>query len=206
MESLVIDASFWRGRRVFLSGHTGLKGGWAALLLHSLGARVFGFALAPEGEPNLFTVAGVGQGLHHRVGGLRELSDVHSAMAEAQPEIVLHMGAQALVRRSYVDPVSTYAANVMGTVHVLEAARHASSVQAIVVVTSESATRIAIRSGAIVRRIPSVVTIPTATARGVPSSSRMRTGAVSTSRLLPRVSPPRVPAMSSAAAIGPRIA
>jgi CDP-glucose 4,6-dehydratase len=137
MESLVIDASFWRGRRVFLSGHTGFKGGWIALLLHSLGARVFGFALAPEGEPNLFIVAGVGQGLHHRVGDLRDLSDVQTAMTEAQPEIVLHMGAQALVRRSYVDPVSTYAANVMGTVHVLEAARHLSSVQAIVVVTSD---------------------------------------------------------------------
>ncbi|MDR3467817.1 MAG: CDP-glucose 4,6-dehydratase [Xanthobacteraceae bacterium] len=133
----MIDTDFWRERRVFLSGHTGFKGGWTALLLHSLGARVFGFALPPEGEPNLFAAAGIERDLHHCIGDLRDFSAVSSAIAEARPDIVIHMGAQSLVRRSYLDPVSTYATNVMGTVHLLEAVRHAPSVRAVVVVTSD---------------------------------------------------------------------
>ncbi|MBH9758346.1 NAD-dependent epimerase/dehydratase family protein, partial [Clostridioides difficile] len=92
------------------------KGGWTALLLRVLGARVTGFALPPEGEPNLFSGAVVARDLDHRVGDLRDLAAVSSAITEAKPEIVLHMGAQSLVPRSYLDPVSTYATNVMGTV------------------------------------------------------------------------------------------
>lgn len=137
MESLVIDRAFWHNRRVFLTGHTGFKGGWTALLLHSLGAKVIGFALPPEDEPNLFAVAGIGRTLDHHIGDLNDVAAVRSAIADAQPEVVIHMGAQALVRRSYADPVSTYATNVMGTVHVLEAVRHVSSVRATVVVTSD---------------------------------------------------------------------
>src|SRR5579859_341115 len=136
VESLVIDTRFWRDRRVFLSGHTGFKGGWMALLLHHLGAKVFGFALPPQGQPNLFAAADIEPTLHHRIGDLRDVSAVRAAVEEAEPEIVFHMGAQALVRQSYLDPVSTYATNVMGTVHVLDAVRHV-SVQAVVVVTSD---------------------------------------------------------------------
>jgi len=137
MENVVIDAAFWKGRRVLLTGHTGFKGGWTALLLHRLGARVAGFALPPDGEPNLFSLADVAGGLDHRIGDLRDMSAVMAAVNETKPEIILHMAAQPLVRRSYADPVETYATNVMGTVHLLEAVRRTPSVRAVVVVTSD---------------------------------------------------------------------
>lgn len=137
VENLVIDRGFWNGRRVFVTGHTGFKGGWTALLLRFLGANVFGFALPPSREPSLFAIAGIEHDLEHRIGDLREFSSVHSAIEDAKPEIIIHLGAQALVQHSYSDPVSTYATNVLGTVHVLEAARRTSSVRGIVVVTSD---------------------------------------------------------------------
>jgi CDP-glucose 4,6-dehydratase len=138
MEEVGMTPEFWKGRRVFLTGHTGFKGGWLALWLHELGADVHGFALAPESSPNLFEVAGISRRIQSSVlADLRDASAVESAMSAAQPEIVLHLAAQPLVRRSYREPIATYATNVMGTVHVLEAARRVGGVSAIVSVTTD---------------------------------------------------------------------
>ncbi|HRD75894.1 MAG TPA: CDP-glucose 4,6-dehydratase [Hyphomicrobiaceae bacterium] len=129
--------AFWKGKRVLLTGHTGFKGAWAALWLSSLGARVTGFSLAPETEPSLFRVARVGETMASIIADLRDPAAVDAAVSSAEPEIVLHMAAQALVRRSYRDPVATYATNVMGTVHLLDAVRRLSPARAVVVVTSD---------------------------------------------------------------------
>jgi CDP-glucose 4,6-dehydratase len=127
----------WRGRRVLVTGHTGFKGGWLCLLLAELGAEVTGFALAPVSEPNLFDAAGIGTTVTSVIGDVRDAAAVRAAMAAARPEIVFHLAAQPLVRYSYDNPVETYATNVMGTVHVLEAARQIAGVRAIVAVTSD---------------------------------------------------------------------
>jgi CDP-glucose 4,6-dehydratase len=137
VESLVINPGFWRGRRVFLTGHTGFKGAWTTLLLRSFGAEIYGFSLAPESEHSLFVVAGVANDVNHRIGDIRDLAALRSALEQANPDIVIHMAAQAIVRQSYDRPVDTYATNVMGTVHLLEAARRLSGIRAIVVVTSD---------------------------------------------------------------------
>jgi len=135
---MTVNPDFWRGKRVFLTGHTGFKGSWLSLWLQSLGAQVHGLALVPPTTPNLFTVAQVADGMSsHTIGDIRDLATVQQAMQSAQPDIVIHMAAQPLVRLSYAEPVETYATNVMGTVHVLEAARHTPSVKAIVVVTTD---------------------------------------------------------------------
>jgi CDP-glucose 4,6-dehydratase len=136
MEEVVIDRDFWAGRRVLITGHTGFKGGWMSLLLASLGADVFGFAL-PAGSQGLFTAARVEEGMNHRLGDVRDAIHVNVAFNEIRPEVVIHMAAQALVRRSYAEPAATYATNVMGTVNVLDAARHVPSVRSIVIVTSD---------------------------------------------------------------------
>ena len=129
---------FWHGKSVFLTGHTGFKGSWASLWLQSLGAEVHGFSLEPPTLPNLFTVAQVAKGLaSHTIGDIRDMGKIQKAMQATKPEIVLHMAAQPLVRQSYAEPVETYATNVMGTVHVMEAARHTTSIKAIVVVTTD---------------------------------------------------------------------
>jgi CDP-glucose 4,6-dehydratase len=132
-----IEGAFWRGRRVLLTGHTGFKGSWLSLWLQSLGADLHGLALAPETQPNLFTAARVAEGMHGTTGDIRQLEPVLATMDRCRPEIVIHMAAQALVRRSYIEPVATYATNVMGTVHVLEAARQVRGVKAVVVVTTD---------------------------------------------------------------------
>lgn len=132
-----IDSKFWHGKRVLLTGHTGFKGGWLSLWLQSMGVRVHGLALAPPTEPCLFRVARVSEGMEHGTADIRDFASVQALMKDLQPEIVFHMAAQPLVRLSYQQPVETYATNVMGTVHVLEAARHAGSVRAIVNVTTD---------------------------------------------------------------------
>lgn len=135
---MTVNQNFWRGKRVFLTGHTGFKGSWLSLWLQSLGAQVHGLALEPPTTPNLFTVAQVAQGMAgHTIGDIRDLATVRKIMQAAQPDIVIHMAAQPLVRLSYAEPVETYATNVMGTVHVLDAARQAPSVKSIVVVTTD---------------------------------------------------------------------
>ena len=135
MEALV--SSIWAGRRVLVTGHTGFKGSWLSLWLHSLGAEVTGFALPPPTEPSLFAAAGIEALVHHVEGDVREFAAVRSVVEAAQPEIIFHLAAQPLVRRSYVEPVETYATNVMGTVHLLEAARQVPGVAGIVCVTSD---------------------------------------------------------------------
>ena len=133
-----VDPSFWNGKRVFLTGHTGFKGGWLSLWLTSMGAKVTGYALAPNTRPNFFQVANVESNLEKsHIADIRDLEKLQKAMAEAKPEIVIHMAAQPLVRYSYVNPVETYATNVMGTVHVLESIRSLDSVRAAVVVTTD---------------------------------------------------------------------
>lgn len=132
-----MNHSFWRGKRVFLSGHTGFKGSWLALWLQRLGAHVTGFALAPPTEPNLFTAARVADGMDSAIGDIRNLDQLAAALAHSNAEILFHMAAQPLVRASYANPVETYATNVMGTVNLLEAARRAGSLRAVVVVTSD---------------------------------------------------------------------
>ena len=132
------NPNFWHGKSVFLTGHTGFKGSWLSLWLQSLGAQVHGLALEPPTTPNLFTVAQVEAGMSsHTIGDIRDMITVQKAMQAAKPDIVIHMAAQPLVRLSYAEPVETYATNVMGTVHVLEAARSTPSVKAIVVVTTD---------------------------------------------------------------------
>ncbi len=129
--------SFWHGKRVLLTGHTGFKGSWLALWLQQAGADVVGFALAPDTEPSLFELARVGEGMTSILGDLRDPEAVRSAVAEHQPQIVLHLAAQAIVRESYANPVDTYATNVMGTVHLLEAIRRHPGARVVVVVTSD---------------------------------------------------------------------
>jgi CDP-glucose 4,6-dehydratase len=132
-----ISPGFWRGKRVLLTGHTGFKGSWLSLWLQSMGTTLRGVSLAPPTEPAMFDVARVADGMEHRIADIRDFAAVKAQMDEFRPEIVIHMAAQPLVRQSYHEPVETYATNVMGTVHVLEAARHACSVKAIVNVTTD---------------------------------------------------------------------
>jgi len=128
---------FWRGKRVFLTGHTGFKGSWLSLWLQSMGAELTGFALNPPTNPSLFEVANVGAGMRSVIGDVRDFKLFKTTMQDADPEIVIHMAAQPLVRYSYSNPVETYATNVMGSVHLLETVRHTKSVKAVVNVTSD---------------------------------------------------------------------
>jgi CDP-glucose 4,6-dehydratase len=133
----MLDTDFWPGRRVLLTGHTGFKGGWLALLLRKLGAEVAGLGLPPSTSPSFFDLASVADGIDHQIGDVTDLSTVAAIFTRHCPEIVFHLAAQSLVRESYRNPVGTYATNVMGTVHVLDAARRCESVRAVVVVTSD---------------------------------------------------------------------
>ncbi len=138
LEGLAVNPDFWRGKRVFLTGHTGFKGGWLCMLLRSLGATVHGYALTPPTTPSLFVEAGVEAMLaSHTLADIRDLAALTDAMASADPDIVLHLAAQPLVRYSYREPVETFAVNVMGTVNLLEAVRQHGGVRAIVNVTTD---------------------------------------------------------------------
>lgn len=128
--------AFWKDRRVFITGHTGFKGAWLTNWLVALGARVSGFSLPTPTTPSLFALTAPDLAADV-VGDIRDLGALSAAMGAAEPEIVLHLAAQSLVRRSYENPVETYATNVMGTVHVLEALRRTPSVRAAVMVTSD---------------------------------------------------------------------
>ena len=132
-----MNLSFWQGKRVLLTGHTGFKGSWLSLWLQSMDAQVFGYALAPPTCLNLFEVADVCQGMTSIIGDIRDLAKLQAVFTEHKPEIVIHMAAQPLVRYSYQNPVETYATNVMGTVHLLEAVRNTPSVKVVVNVTTD---------------------------------------------------------------------
>jgi CDP-glucose 4,6-dehydratase len=137
LEVVEMNAQFWRSRRVFLTGHTGFKGSWLSLWLQQLGCDLTGYALDPNTEPSLFAGAHVARGMNSVVGDIRHEKQLTDAVMAAQPEIVIHMAAQPLVRQSYAEPVATYATNVMGTVHLLEAVRKTPSVKAVLVVTTD---------------------------------------------------------------------
>lgn len=128
---------FWQKKRVLITGHTGFKGSWLALWLRQLGAELVGFALPPPTDPSLFELAKVGRAIHSLCGDIRQMEAFAKVIAEHQPEIIFHLAAQSLVRRSYREPIETYSTNVMGTVHLLEAVRHTPSVRAVVVVTTD---------------------------------------------------------------------
>ncbi len=135
--NMAVNAEFWRGKRVLMTGHTGFKGSWLSLWLQSMGAQVVGYALVPPTNPSLFDVAQVAQGMTSIIGDIRDLESLRAAFSTHQPEIVIHMAAQPLVRYSYQAPVETYSTNVMGTVNVLEAIRSTASVKTVVNVTSD---------------------------------------------------------------------
>src|SRR5918999_2237777 len=136
------DPAFWQGRRVWLTGHTGFKGAWLALWLQSLGAEVHGFSAGPVSEPSLYELAGVASGMAGDVrGDVRSRSELRAAVARAQPDVVIHMAAQALVRRGFEHPAETFAINVNGTAKVLDAVRERAEPRAVVVVTSDKCYR-----------------------------------------------------------------
>jgi CDP-glucose 4,6-dehydratase len=137
----MLNLAFWAGRRVLVTGHTGFKGSWLLLWLHQLGAQVWGYALEPEGDPNLFSELfneiGPTPGIHHQVGDLADLEALDELVQRCQPEVVLHLAAQPLVRRSYQDPLGTWATNVNGSLHLLEALRSLQHACAAVMVTTD---------------------------------------------------------------------
>ena len=128
---------FYRDKRVLITGHTGFKGSWLCLLLHKLGADVYGYALEPPTHPSLFMEAHIDELITSYIGDIRDYEKLFGVMEKVQPEIVIHMAAQPLVRESYKLPIETYSTNVMGTVHLLEASRHTKSVKAIINVTTD---------------------------------------------------------------------
>ncbi|MEO6359688.1 MAG: CDP-glucose 4,6-dehydratase [Sphingomicrobium sp.] len=134
---MLVKRSPWNGRRVLVTGHTGFKGGWLSLWLHQMGAEVTGLSLAPPTEPSFFEQVRLRDLVHHVEGDIRDFDTVRNAVAAARPELVFHLAAQPLVRYSYDNPVETYATNVMGTVHILEACRQTAGVQAVVCVTTD---------------------------------------------------------------------
>ena len=128
---------FYKGKKVFVTGHTGFKGSWLCKILVNAGAEVTGYSLNPPTNPSLFEIAGIENDIHSVIGDIRDLDALKKAFDEAQPEIVLHLAAQPIVRDSYKDPVYTYETNVMGTVNLLECVRQFSCVKSVLNVTTD---------------------------------------------------------------------
>lgn len=137
LEDLVNFVDFYRGKRVFITGHTGFKGSWLCLWLYKLGATVTGYALDPPTDPSLFELCRISEVVHSIIADVRDLKSLKAAISEARPEIVFHLAAQPLVRDSYTNPVETYETNVIGTVNVLEAVMTSPGVRAVVNVTTD---------------------------------------------------------------------
>lgn len=132
-----VNPSFWKEKRVFLTGHTGFKGSWLSLWLQSMGAKVKGYSLEPDTEPSLFKIGNVVENMDSEVGDIRNLETLKKSMVSFDPDVLIHMAAQPLVRLSYKEPVDTYSTNVMGTVNVLESARFCKNLKSIVSVTTD---------------------------------------------------------------------
>lgn len=132
-----VDQDFWKGKRVFLTGHTGFKGSWLSLWLHSMGAVVKGYSLEPNTNPSLYGILSLADLIHSEIGDIRDLSKLKESIVAFKPEIVIHMAAQPLVRYSYKEPLETYSINVMGTANVLETIRKCDKVRAVVIVTTD---------------------------------------------------------------------
>ncbi len=139
MEEMVMNMKldFYNGKRVFITGHTGFKGSWMCRVLTLFGAEITGYALDPPTDPSMFEIAGIGEKINSIVGDIRDLNKLRAALNDAQPEIVIHMAAQPIVRESYINPVYTYETNVMGTVNICEAVRFCDSVKSFVNVTTD---------------------------------------------------------------------
>lgn len=133
----MITAEFWKGKKIFITGHTGFKGSWLCILLHSLGAEITGYALDPPSDPNMFDLCGIAKLVTSTIADIRDGSHLRQSLVAAAPEIVFHMAAQPIVRDSYRIPAETYAVNVMGTVNLFEAVRACASVKALINVTSD---------------------------------------------------------------------
>ncbi len=133
-----MDSKFWKGRRVFLTGHTGFKGGWIALWLSHMGAKVYGYSLAPLTTPSFFTETKLSERVERSImGDIRDIENLKKSLLESRASVVIHMAAQPLVRKSYADPVETYSTNVMGTVNIFEAIRQTNTVKAVVNITTD---------------------------------------------------------------------
>ncbi len=132
-----MDTAFWQDKRVLVTGHTGFKGSWLSLWLQSLGAEVYGYALQPPTTPNLFTAAGVAQGVVDLRGDLANIEQLEAAVERSRPQVVFHLAAQSLVRRGYRFPLETFETNALGTARLLEALRPCAELEAIVVVTTD---------------------------------------------------------------------
>lgn len=133
----MIESTFWKGKHVFITGHTGFKGSWLCLWLHAMGAKVTGYALPPPTDPSMFDLCRIDQLVASRIADVRDSGKIKASIAEASPEIVFHLAAQPLVRESYRDPAGTYGTNVLGTVNVLEGIRSCVGVKAFVNVTTD---------------------------------------------------------------------
>jgi CDP-glucose 4,6-dehydratase len=137
LENMVLNKDFWEGKKIFLTGHTGFKGAWLSILLRLLGAHVSGFSLPPATKPNLFSVLHLESDIDSFYGDIRNPELLKSRLIESDPDIVIHMAAQAIVRESYENPIETYAVNVLGTAHLLEAVRSSNKKRAVICVTSD---------------------------------------------------------------------
>jgi len=137
MEDLDMNTTFWRGKKVLITGHTGFKGGWLSLYLQKKGANVVGYSLPPPTEPSLFEIGRIAEGMESISGDVRDIEKFKTIIREHKPEIIIHMAAQSLVRYSYENPLETYSTNVMGTVNVLESVRCLDSVKVVLIITSD---------------------------------------------------------------------
>ena len=132
-----MDATFWKGKKVLITGHTGFKGSWLSLWLQTRGVNTIGYSLPPPTKPSLFEIGNISEGMVSIKGDVRDLDHLKTVIAEHTPEIVIHMAAQSLVRYSYSNPIETYSTNVMGTANVLEAIRQTDSVKVVLIITSD---------------------------------------------------------------------
>lgn len=134
---MAISKTFWEGKTVLVTGHTGFKGSWLSIWLNILGANLYGYALKPATKPNMFETAGIGKTIKSNISDIRNYNKLLAVMKKCQPQIIFHLAAQPLVRQSYKDPLETYQTNILGTANLLEAVRTVKSVQAVIIITSD---------------------------------------------------------------------